>query len=757
MVNKATATNDDLREISRASEDVFRRVEQKKRENTRTTEQDVLFKRIERQKNEALGKKQRADLTGETQKNVLTGKGNVVDFLEYRAKKLGQIEKQLRDQEKPLDIDSGRSEETKTTVTNESSDEKTELGLVLERVSQKKAEELEGNNEFKEKLEEKLTEIVVGGDLKTEDEKITEIKEIISENTETEGVPAEIAAKEISLELNRVKESHQEEIISTERKNLAKEFEEETKKKNKLSKEEVESVKKIGETMAEVVYGDSVISDKDLALENTQGVSVGKIKNAQREIQVIVGLLDKTPEQVKNIRNEYKNFKETNKIDLPFNKIVQLAAFDRVLNSLEDQRIGPVFDLVHQGSWLQKIKGLGNNRVIGSSGGFVMMIGSQPIRDFAQNSIGMLVSSDFYGGFRNVLSGIVNGGVKMANIGSKIGGSLGLAAGATNPVGLAVLGGKALLGKITGGLKSLGLDVLGKAKNGAESGGNKALGWLMGGLGAVGSISGLITAIAPQLLIVLGVSVLGISFLTMSYTQTESPTVPPTTESTETSNTTDTETGTGSETSGGTSINMSYQEMSQPIDMSKIKKRMDKSEYKYKSNGDIDFSYIGPLLPTKGTHKRSDIIKAAYALLGIPYFMTGGHGTIADGVSSKWGNKITPSCTYGNCGRAYMGLDCSGFVRWVYKYVTGEVVGNRAADIYANSRHINKTEMKPGDIGYMEGHIGMFFGKGTDGQYYFIHDAGRSSKAGPQSLGGVYISAAKFYKFGVVNVSLLDE
>jgi hypothetical protein len=73
---------------------------------------------------------------------------------------------------------------------------------------------------------------------------------------------------------------------------------------------------------------------------------------------------------------------------------------------------------------------------------------------------------------------------------------------------------------------------------------------------------------------------------------------------------------------------------------------------------------------------------------------------------------------------------------------------------------ISKSELKPGDIGFLYGsasnHIGMFFGKGTNGKYYFIHSAGRSSGAGPQGLGGVYISAAKFTHFGRIKVNLID-
>lgn len=753
MVNRATATNDDLEQISQASKQVLEKVRQKQQ---RTTEQNVLFKRIEKQKEAATGRKQRADLMGETQRNILTGKSSTIDLLEYRVKKLSETEKQ----EKSL-IDDPREDDETSSANTEIKDEKTELDLVLERISEKKTEDLGGDEKFQEKFQEKLgeklTEIVTGGELKTDNEQIAEIREVIGETSESESVSAEVAAKEIVVELKKVRENYPEEVKEAERKNLAKEFEDKTKEKNKLTKEQEKSVRKMGELIADVVYGESVISNSDLSTDNSLQITGGKLKNAQAEVQVMIGLLNKKPEEVKKIRNEYRNFKELNKIDLPFNKMPKLAAFDRVLNSLEDQKIGQAFSLVHGGSWLKRIKTFGSSSIIESTGGFVRTIGAQASRNFVQNSIGILASGNFYAGFKNVLGGILNGGVKSV---SNIGGltkNFGVT-GVSSPIGLVAVGGKALSGKMLGGLKDIGLDLLNKLKSGVGIGGKKTLGWLMGGLGAAGSIGGLITAMAVPLLIVSGVSVLGISLLTAGYSQLQSPTVLPTLDLTETNVVSDptqnpgSEGVTGGSCAGGT-LNISN--IYEPINIDSIKKRVKASEYKYKSNGNIDFSCINGLLPQKGTRQRSDIIKAAYALLGVPYFMTGGHGTIADGVSPKWGNKITATCTYGNCGRKYLGLDCSGFVRWVYKYVTGEVVGNRARDIYLRSQRISKSELLPGDIGFISGdHIGIFFGKGTDGKYYFIHSAGRSSHVGPQGLGGVWISPYNFKQFGRIKVSL---
>ncbi len=213
---------------------------------------------------------------------------------------------------------------------------------------------------------------------------------------------------------------------------------------------------------------------------------------------------------------------------------------------------------------------------------------------------------------------------------------------------------------------------------------------------------------------------------------------------------------------------LSYQQLIQPINMNSIKTKMGRSEYKFDSKKNVNFSYIEPTLPTKGSFKRSDIIRAARSLLGIPYWMGGGHHYsgnsehIYNGIDPDWGKKVTaPKEGQTNAKRTYHGLDCSGFVRWVYKYVTGKNVGNRAADIYKASEKISKSQLKPGDIGFYSSssgnHIGIFLGKGTDGKYYYIHSSGYSSKAGPQQLGGVYISAFKFTNFGRIKVNLQDQ
>lgn len=786
MVNKATATNDDLQQINRASRQVFDKVEQKKKERlsgnkvTRlddfrsrgsgqveienqtgiTTKEKVLFERIEQQKEAATGRKQRADLIGETQRDVLTGKSDVVDFLEYRKKKLGKIEKQTEEQEKPS-IDILEEIETPVVATNEVKDEKTELDLVLERVSEKKTEELGGDSVFKEKLEKKMSEMIIDDNIRTEEDKTQEVAEFIEGNIETDEIQTEIEVKKIILEIKKIETEYPDEVRDARRENLAEKFETETRKLNtELTKEQEGLVKEKAKILADVFYGKEGVSNQsNSVLEDNNEGSVGKLKNSWMEVQAIVGLLNRKPDEANEIKENYKKINNGLRgIESPFKEVPQAAALDRVLNSLDDQKIGQAFGLVHSGNWLQRIRSLGNNSIIESAGGFVTTIGTQASRSFVQNSVGILTSGNFYAGFKNILSGMLNGGVKALSGAGGLAKTLGVAAGASNPVGWMAMGGKALLGKIFGGLKGLGLDLLGKSKNGLESGGSKALGWLMGGLGAVGSIGGLIAAMAPQVIVVILVSVLGISFLTMSYTQNQSPTVPPTVSEPETNPVNDpnvdpeSEGVTGGSCAGGT---LNIGNIYEPINMDGIKKRVKASEYKYKSNGNIDFACINGLLPQKGTRQRSDIIKAAYALLGVPYFMTGGHGTIADGVSSKWGNKITATCSYGNCGRKYLGLDCSGFVRWVYKYVTGEVVGNRARDIYSRSQKINKSELLPGDIGFISGdHIGIFFGKGTDGKYYFIHSAGRSSHVGPQGLGGVWISPYNFKQFGRIKVNL---
>jgi cell wall-associated NlpC family hydrolase len=73
-------------------------------------------------------------------------------------------------------------------------------------------------------------------------------------------------------------------------------------------------------------------------------------------------------------------------------------------------------------------------------------------------------------------------------------------------------------------------------------------------------------------------------------------------------------------------------------------------------------------------------------------------------------------------GNSKQGTDCSGFVQQVYAEVYGISLARSAADIFAQCKKINRSELKEGDLVFFKintskvGHVGIYL---TD--EYFIH------------------------------------
>lgn len=761
-----------MRDLTAAKKDETKDISQKDR---------AVLERVE---------KERKRRSGRLNEEVLTGKSNIVDFLKFREEKRKKAEPEDKKEEDNVvnleEYKRKKAEEGKVTYSTSPNEERRDsvspsdevVGLdedkrrttedkieeIVEQYSWEKTEELEGNDNLSEKIRETVRELIVEDEPETKETK-EQLAESISENSENnEEILPEIEAKKILLEVKKIKEDHPDEVRETRRENLAKKFEEETKKKNqekKPSEDQAAAIQDEAKLLASVYYGNEGVREDNFILDSDQSLSGEKKKVSRLEIQGVVGLLSKKPEETKEIINRHsKNRDRLVGVELPFGEVPQYSTFDRITNALETRNTGTAFDLIQKGGWRQRVKNLSQNRtnsLLEIDGGFISRINGQNSAEFVQNSMVILASpkSDFYSGFRNILSGISDegGGVTVPNMptGINIGGTNSLGNGLSNV-------GNLLSGRISNGLKDLGTSLGAGVKKGLASGFNGLGGAIKGITNAVPQVRAAKTAVSLAIVIVIGV-IFGIMGISLMETNSQiSSIVPPVKNPTEYND------SSGSGVSGPASLvscasssqGLNIDNIFDKIDISTITTKVPQSAYVYKTNGskDIDFSCLEKGLPEKGTNKRADILKAAYALLGVPYFMTGGHGEIASGIDPVWGTYRKASSQYGNDGRNYNGLDCSGFVRWVYKYVTGENIGNRSGDIYSKAQPIDKSALIPGDIAYMPGHIGIFFGRGTDGKYYFIHSSGRGSKAGPQALGGVLISTAKFTKFARAKVNL---
>lgn len=133
-------------------------------------------------------------------------------------------------------------------------------------------------------------------------------------------------------------------------------------------------------------------------------------------------------------------------------------------------------------------------------------------------------------------------------------------------------------------------------------------------------------------------------------------------------------------------------------------------------------------MPKDVSAQRKAVVEKAYSLLGkVNYFWGGKSSTI--GWDSRWGTptRVTsPGSRSTGTVRPY-GLDCSGFVDWVFhnslNYVIGH--GGGAASQHGYCKPISWREALPGDLVFYPGdsHVGIFVGKDESGSPLIIHCA----------------------------------
>lgn len=133
-------------------------------------------------------------------------------------------------------------------------------------------------------------------------------------------------------------------------------------------------------------------------------------------------------------------------------------------------------------------------------------------------------------------------------------------------------------------------------------------------------------------------------------------------------------------------------------------------------------------MPENLSADRQAVVQTAYSLLGKVNYFWGGKSS-AIGWDKRWGTpkKVTApgSRTTGSV-RPY-GLDCSGFVDWVFHNAQGYVIGHGGG---AHMQHIYCTpiswsEALPGDLVFYPGdsHVGVFVGTDEGGKPLIIHCA----------------------------------
>lgn len=131
-------------------------------------------------------------------------------------------------------------------------------------------------------------------------------------------------------------------------------------------------------------------------------------------------------------------------------------------------------------------------------------------------------------------------------------------------------------------------------------------------------------------------------------------------------------------------------------------------------------------LPADTSKERREIIQfALYSVGKVPYYW-GGKASRSGYEGNFFGTPVEPDTK----GRILKGLDCSGWINWVYWSVTGErLAGESTSSLILCGRPIQRSELKPGDIIIKTGtgaHVVMFLGWTSNGQMQVIHESSAS-------------------------------
>lgn len=128
-------------------------------------------------------------------------------------------------------------------------------------------------------------------------------------------------------------------------------------------------------------------------------------------------------------------------------------------------------------------------------------------------------------------------------------------------------------------------------------------------------------------------------------------------------------------------------------------------------------------LPENLSQERENIIRFALSSVGkVPYYW-GGKPSSPDYEGNNFGSIVSPD----EKGRILRGLDCSGWISWVYWSATGKKLAYESTSgLIDLGRAVSESELRPGDILVKTGedaHVIMFLGWTEDGRVSCIHES----------------------------------
>lgn len=595
------------------------------------------------------------------------------------------------------------------------------------------------NNEVvEEKIRSAVKNVVLGEEIITETQQVNDLNsEIIKilkseDNSPISQEPPinKTAIKSLDLELNKWAETNNASVQKFRGESLENSIELQIYQENpNLTNEQKIQVENYKQLIKEIYYSGNLDKYKNDAVNAAQSnASPGQINNAWTDLKGITNLLKKSPGDVNNTLDKYNTIKKgLGDIKLPFN-IKECRSFENISNLLTDPQLGGLFNRTQKYlAFFEKADrftgGLLGRVGMKAANYFVERIGNQAIKAFAENSLKILAEKGLQQGFGIILKGILSGGVQAgagaaaaggaAATGAVVAGGAALSATGVGVIIVAALAALSVVKKIKDKIvDALGIrlvdtkaffqDTFGKGLGGIINF-VVGIGASIGSIGAIG-VAASSTAVLP---IIIGVFVFLFGYQMLQGSMISSLVPPPSQQYVY---------GVGASGSG-------YIE---PFDPSAIR--------------ELDLHFNVPVIGQEFT--RDDLVRVAKSILGLPYFWGGKYPH--KGANPNWG-KLTTVWADGSweTGRALpLGLDCTGYVDWVYYQLIGRRISNGGVmfyNIYNERTAVTRDQLKVGDVGiYKNGdsyHVGIYIGRDpADNEPLFIQASGQTYRSNARGL-----------------------
>ncbi|WP_368293758.1 NlpC/P60 family protein [Dehalobacter sp. TBBPA1] len=165
-----------------------------------------------------------------------------------------------------------------------------------------------------------------------------------------------------------------------------------------------------------------------------------------------------------------------------------------------------------------------------------------------------------------------------------------------------------------------------------------------------------------------------------------------------------------------------------------------------------EIAAISQNLPPNLDEQRKNVVLVAYSLIGKVSYFWGGKSTVI-GWDCRWGTltKVTAEGSPTSGTVRPFGLDCSGYVAWVFANAAGnadtaEIIEAGTSSQYAACTPVNWNSAQPGDLAFYPdlSHVGIVVGK-QNGNLLIAN-----CNAGENNVGVTCVSGASFSGFYMI-------